>query len=63
MKISNNQIKVSKTIYPNDKPPFNEWCNQFRVSSMYIPQHNSYATLQDSKVNNFFKKLVLQISK
>jgi hypothetical protein len=24
-----------KSIYPKDRPSFNEWCQQFKVSSMY----------------------------
>jgi hypothetical protein len=24
-----------KSIYPKDKPSFNEWCSQFKVSSLY----------------------------
>jgi len=29
-----SNLKV-KSIYPKDRPSFNEWCQQFKVSSMY----------------------------
>lgn len=25
-----------KSIYPKDRPSFNDWCRQFKVSSMYV---------------------------
>jgi hypothetical protein len=33
-----NNIKV-KTILPEAKPSFNDWCKEFKVSSMYIDKY------------------------
>lgn len=29
-------VKVKSTTYPKERPNFNDWCEMFKVSSMYI---------------------------
>jgi hypothetical protein len=46
------QIKV-KTIYPKDKPSFNDWCKEFNVSSMFIKDNIKYNTTRDTNIYKF----------
>ena len=32
------QKPTFKTTYPTNRPPFNEWCEEFKVSTRYIDQ-------------------------
>lgn len=58
-------LKV-KTTYPSTRPPFNEWCNMFKVSSMHIDRKpienaNRIMALWDGYLNT--KRLFVKFEK
>lgn len=58
-----NDLKVTKSFAPENRPSFNDWCKEFNVSSNYVEPNKIYSVLREPLKPKYEETWLERISK